>query len=104
IGPIRNSVGGRDFINDLFKEVTMIMRAHQAPIADHIEEDQIDSIDNLSYDFKTSMQRDMEKGSLIEGDHLQGYLLELAKRLNLEDPYLKAIYQNLKVYEEMLKN
>lgn len=102
IGPIRESDGGRDFISNLYKEVTEIMRACKAPIADSTEEEQLNSIDNLSYDFKTSMQRDMEKGSFIEGDHLQGYLLKLAKQFDIEAPYLKAIYQNLKVYEVML--
>jgi 2-dehydropantoate 2-reductase len=102
MGPIRESDGGRDFIRGLYKEATKIMRACNAPIADNIEEEQMKSIDKLSYDFKTSMQRDMEKGLLIEGEHLQGNLLELAKQFHIEAPILKVIYQNLKVYEKML--
>lgn len=102
MGPIRESEGGRDFIRNLFEEVTEIMRASEAPIADHIVEQHMKSIGSLSYDFKTSMQRDMEKGLLIEGEDLQGHLLELAKQYHVEAPFLKAIYQNLKVYEEML--
>lgn len=102
IGPIRDSDGGMEFITQLLEEVTGIMRAYKAPIAVDIETEQFDSIGDLSYDFKTSMQRDMEKGSLIEGDHLQGHLLRLADQFNLETPYLRAIYQNLKVYEKML--
>lgn len=102
IGPIRESVGGRDFIRNLFEEVTEIMRACKAPIADNIVEKYMKSVDSLSYDFKTSMQRDMEKGLFIEGEHLQGYLLGLAKQFHIEAPFLKTIYQNLKVYEEVL--
>ncbi|NMA90943.1 MAG: 2-dehydropantoate 2-reductase [Amphibacillus sp.] len=102
IGPIRESLGGRDFIKALFDEVTQIMRAHHAPIADHVEDGQLLAIDELSYHFKTSMQRDMEKGSLIEGDHIHGHLLTLAEQANLKVPYLRAIYQNLKVYEQSL--
>ncbi|WP_440895617.1 2-dehydropantoate 2-reductase [Amphibacillus sp. Q70] len=102
IGPIRESDGGRDFIKKLYTEVTEVMKAYKALIAENIAEEQLNSIDDLSYDFKTSMQRDMEKGSFVEGDHLQGYLLTLAKQFGIETPYLKAIYQNLKVYEEML--
>jgi len=102
MGPIRDSEGGRAFIRDLYTEATKIMRACNAPIADNIEEEQMKSIDKLSYDFKTSMQRDMEKGLLIEGEHLQGNLLELAKQFQIEAPILKVIYQNLKVYEKML--
>lgn len=102
IGPIRESDGGRDFIRNLFEEAAKIMRACKAPIADNIVEEQMKSINSLSYDLKTSMQRDMEKGLFIEGEHLQGYLLGLAKQFQIEAPFLKAIYQNLKVYEEML--
>lgn len=102
MGPIRESDGGRDFIRNLFKEATKIMRACKAPIADNIVEEHVKSIESLSYNFKTSMQRDMEKGLFIEGEHLQGYLLGLATQFNIEAPFLKAIYQNLKVYEEML--
>ncbi|WP_160726035.1 2-dehydropantoate 2-reductase [Bacillus sp. USDA818B3_A] len=102
IGPIRESNGGKDFIRNLFEEITTIMKACKAPIIDNIVEEQMKLIDSLSYNFKTSMQRDMEKGLLIEGEHLQGYLLGLAKQFEIEAPLLRAIYQNLKVYEVML--
>lgn len=102
IGPIRESDGGRDYIRNLFKEITVIMRAFKAPIADNIIEEQMKLIDSLSYNFKTSMQRDMEKRLSIEGEHLQGHLLAMAKQFDLEAPYLKTIYQNLKVYEKLM--
>lgn len=41
-------------------------------------------------------------GIWIEGEHLQGYLLGLANQFHIEAPFLKTIYQNLKVYEEVL--
>ncbi|MGY3717515.1 2-dehydropantoate 2-reductase [Sutcliffiella cohnii] len=102
MGPIRDSEGGKDFIRSLLLEVTEIMRACKAPIDDNIVEEQMKSIDGLSYQFKTSMQRDMEKGLFIEGEHLQGHLLKLAKQYDIEAPILKTVYQNLKVYEEMM--
>jgi len=49
------------------------------------------------------MQRDMEKSSQIEGDHLQGYLLTLAEKSSIQVPLLQTVYTHLKVYEEMLK-
>jgi 2-dehydropantoate 2-reductase len=60
------------------------------------------TIDQIGYDMKSSMQRDMEKGSFIEGKHLQGHLLELAKTADIDAPLLNTVYQNLKVYEAML--
>lgn len=102
IGPILESDGGRDFVRNLFEEVAQIMRTCGAPIADDIVEEHMKTVGNLSYDFKTSMQRDIEKGLFIEGEHLQGYLLKLAKEFHVDTPLLRTSYQNLKVYEKML--
>ncbi|MGG3118143.1 ketopantoate reductase C-terminal domain-containing protein, partial [Bacillus paranthracis] len=104
IGPIRESEGGRDFIQNLFEECVQIMRCVGAPIKDDIAEEHMKTIDKISYNMKSSMQRDMEKGSLIEGKHLQGYLLDIAEQISIETPLLGAVYQNLKVYEEMTFN
>lgn len=104
IGPIRESVGGRDFIQNLFEECMEIMRCVGAPIKDNIVQEHMKIIDKISYDMKSSMQRDMEKGSSIEAKHLQGYLLDVAEQFSIEAPLLGAVYQNLKVYEEMTFN
>ncbi|MCG7339093.1 2-dehydropantoate 2-reductase [Staphylococcus sp. ACRSN] len=102
IGPIRDSLGGTAFIETLYNEVAAIMRAEDAPIDKDIVSKYMKSLNQLSYHFKTSMQRDMEKGFNIEADHLQGYLLTLAKQHNIDAPILTTIYQNQKVYKEML--
>ncbi|HDR4422705.1 TPA: 2-dehydropantoate 2-reductase [Bacillus cereus] len=104
IGPIRGSEGGRDFIQNLFEECVQLMRYIGAPIKEDIAQEHMKTIDKISYNMKSSMQRDMEKGSAIEGEHLQGYLLDIAKQSSIEAPLLGAVYQNLKVYEEMLLN
>ncbi|OQR56048.1 2-dehydropantoate 2-reductase [Bacillus sp. CDB3] len=104
IGPIRESEGGRDFIRNLFEESVQIMKSIGAPVKDNIVEDHMKTIDKISYDMKSSMQRDMEKGSLVEGKHLQGYLLDLAEQFSIEAPVLGVVYQNLKVYEEMIQS
>ncbi|MED1115205.1 2-dehydropantoate 2-reductase [Bacillus paramycoides] len=102
IGPIRESEGGREFIRNVFEESMQIMRAFGAPVKDNIVEEHMKTIDKISYDMKSSMQRDMEKGSLVEGKHLQGYLLELAEQFSINVPLLGVVYQNLKVYEETI--
>lgn len=104
IGPIRESEGGNDFIRNLFEECVQIMRYIGAPVKDDITEEHMKTIDKISYDMKSSMQRDMEKGSSIEGKHLQGYLLNVAEQFSIEAPLLGVVYQNLKVYEEMTFN
>lgn len=104
IGPIGESEGGRDFIQNLFEECMEIMRCVGAPIKDNIVQEHMKIIDKISYNMKSSMQRDMEKGSSIEAKHLQGYLLDVAEQFSIEAPLLGAVYQNLKVYEEMTFN
>ncbi|PMC34321.1 2-dehydropantoate 2-reductase [Bacillus sp. UMB0899] len=104
MGPVRESDGGIEFIRGLFDEAAKIMRACDAPLPDDIVDVHMKTVANVSYDFKTSMQRDMEKGLSIEGKHLQGYLLQLAKEFNIETPMLKVVYQNLKVYEKQLRD
>ncbi|WP_448163054.1 2-dehydropantoate 2-reductase [Bacillus mobilis] len=104
IGPIRESEGGRDFIQNLFEECVQIMKYIGAPVKEDIAQEHMKTIDKISYDMKSSMQRDMEKGSAIEGEHLQGYLLDIAKQSSIEAPLLGAVYQNLRVYEELLLN
>ncbi|MFT8319745.1 MAG: 2-dehydropantoate 2-reductase [Bacillus sp. (in: firmicutes)] len=103
IGPIRESSGGRSFIRQLFEEAAQIMRAYGAPIQENIVDEHMKTIDAIDYEMKSSMQRDMEKGFFIEGDHLQGYLLELAKNTSSNAQLLSVVYQNLKVYIKMLE-
>ncbi|MGM0873475.1 MAG: ketopantoate reductase C-terminal domain-containing protein [Bacillota bacterium] len=100
IGPIREADYGLEIIDILFKEIGSIMRAANAPIADSIEEVQINKVKEMAYIMKSSMQRDMEKGEEIEGDHLQGYLLTLADEYQVRAPYLKMVYSNLHTYEK----
>ncbi|PHK49936.1 2-dehydropantoate 2-reductase [Staphylococcus edaphicus] len=103
IGPIRDSEGGINFVRSLYNEVASIIHAHQAPLANDIVSQYMDAFNQLSYHFKTSMQRDMEKGLNIETDHLQGYLLNLADTYHIDTPILRCVYQNHKVYKEMLQ-
>ncbi|KAF2073772.1 hypothetical protein CYY_004906 [Polysphondylium violaceum] len=103
LGTIRDSVGGLEFIESVFKETESIMRANGAPLSDGIVDRYMTLVKTISSQFKTSMQRDMEKGLEIEGDHIQGYILQLAKQHNISAPLLRCAYQNLCVYNEMLK-
>lgn len=99
IGLIRSGKYGQEIIFGLLKEIAAVMRAHGAPIADDIEEKQLAQLNRIEATMKSSMQRDMEKGQLIEADHLQGYLLSLAEQYNIATPLLKMVYHNLKIYE-----
>jgi len=99
IGPIRNNESGHHTIERLLNEIIAVMNRLEAPIADNIASAQMKQIDGLDFEMKASMQRDMEKNSQIEADHLHGYLLEAAHKGQIPVPVLEAVYANLKIYE-----
>lgn len=98
IGPIRESEGGEEFILGVFREIESIMLANGAPLDRDIVNKHMKTTLNMSHDMKSSMQRDMEKGFQVEGGHLHGYLLDIARKQGVEAPTVRAIYQNLLVY------
>jgi 2-dehydropantoate 2-reductase len=100
IGPIRDGEYGQEIILRLAKEIAAVMRAHGAPIAEQIEEKQLAQMNEMAPEMKSSMQRDMEKGQMVEADHLQGYLLKLAQQYHMDTPLLKVVYHHLKLYEQ----
>lgn len=102
IGPIRSTETGMATISRLTKEIIEIMRSGGATLAKDIEDIQLNKVQNLARTMKSSMQRDMERGLPVEVDHLHGYLLEIAKKENLEVPVLQSVYANLKIYEQIL--
>lgn len=61
VGPVLAARGGRQFVQELFKEVENIMMAYDAPLAEGIIEQHMNTMDKMTYGMKSSMQRDMEK-------------------------------------------
>ncbi|MCH1627751.1 ketopantoate reductase family protein [Fredinandcohnia quinoae] len=103
IGPIREEKNGQKLILNLFKEIGSVMRANGAQIDDDIEEKHLETVNQMTYEMKSSMQRDMEKGIQVEADQLQGYIYEIGQEHGIETPFLEVIYSNLKVYESQNK-
>jgi 2-dehydropantoate 2-reductase len=101
MGPIRENPSGFETTIKMFNEIIAVMTSIDAPITENVEY-QLKKIARLGYLMKSSMQRDMEKGLPIEADHLQGYLIEIAKKGDLQIPVLEAVYANLKIYEQQL--
>jgi 2-dehydropantoate 2-reductase len=100
IGPIRKAEKGAETIKKVLDEVAAIMRKIGAPIADNIENLQYEKIQQMGYNMKSSLQRDMEKQLEVESDHLYGYLLKEAEKEGIAATILSTIYANLQVYEE----
>jgi 2-dehydropantoate 2-reductase len=47
-----------------------------------------------------SMMRDLESGGSIEGDHIIGWMLERARRHNVDETMLSLAFTHLKTYEQ----
>ncbi|MBO0586279.1 ketopantoate reductase family protein [Sporosarcina sp. E16_8] len=100
IGPIMELESGRNTIASLLEELGTVMKKIDAPIQDTVTKELFTKISTMSYDMKSSMQRDMEKSLPLEADHLQGLLLQHAKTHGIPTPILETIYTKLKVYEK----
>ncbi|MBT2685120.1 ketopantoate reductase family protein [Bacillus sp. ISL-37] len=102
IGPIRDQKHGWKTIELLVHETATIMEKIGAPLASGAVKATLGKMKEIGHAMKSSLQRDMEKSLLTEGDHLFGYLLENAEQSGLAAPILSAIYANVKIYESGL--
>lgn len=102
IGFIREDKDDLGIINKLINEIGLIMKAHEVPLPNNIKENQLMKIMEIPETMKSSMLRDMERRTQIEGEHIHGYLLNLANKYHLDTPLLKIIYFNLQAYESQL--
>jgi 2-dehydropantoate 2-reductase len=103
MGPIREEQSGAETLKKLVVEIGAVMNRIEAPISENAVEDQLEKLNSVGFDMKSSMQRDMEKGLPVEAEHLQGYILKLAIENSIPVPVLEAVYANLKIYEGKLK-
>src|SRR5690606_8022415 len=81
IGPIRETKEGYQALERILDEVLLVMKSMGAPVHDELRQAQLDKINNLGYEMKSSMQRDMEKGLQTEADHFFLYLLNHARKV-----------------------
>lgn len=99
VGPIRDAEYGMDLVRQLLEECRAVMEAAGAPMHENSVPNAIDTFRKVGAGMKASMLRDMEKSQSIEGEHLQGYMMELAKQYSIPVPLLTVIYTRLQVYE-----
>ncbi|MGD6965917.1 ketopantoate reductase family protein [Rossellomorea vietnamensis] len=99
IGPIRENKIGLSSIKNTLSETSAVMRKLGAPIADDVEVKQLEKLNSMGFEMKSSLQRDMEKKLPIEADHLYGFLLKEAAKYDIPAETLDIIYANLKIYE-----
>ncbi|SFI67590.1 ketopantoate reductase family protein [Thermoflavimicrobium dichotomicum] len=99
LGPILTSPYGKEVLERLLHEIIAIAKTQEPSIDPDIDLQIMKTVTEISPTFKSSMQRDLEKGLPIETDHLHGTLLRLAPE-NLDAPLLKTVYSTLMIYEQ----
>ncbi|MBM7579547.1 2-dehydropantoate 2-reductase [Jeotgalibacillus terrae] len=101
VGPAVQIPAARQTLERLLQEISSVMKAIQAPIADNLPEAQMLRMEEMNEAMKSSMLRDMEKGMHTETEHLQGWLLEKGQAERIETPILQAAYAHVKIYESL---
>ena len=96
IGPILENRFADEAYRRLIGEICTIANNQADGLPEDIEAMIYQTSTSLTYDMKSSMLRDMEKGLPTEGEHLQGYLLEAVPG---DYPVLELVYNNLSLYE-----
>ncbi|CAM4119188.1 ketopantoate reductase family protein [Mesobacillus thioparans] len=104
IGPIREQTQGAETIKSLLHETVEIMTAIGAPLSEGAMDATWNKLNEIGHGMKSSLQRDIEKSLLTEGDHLFGFLLKKAAELQIDAPTLSAVYANVDIYESMLNS
>ncbi|MFD1427886.1 2-dehydropantoate 2-reductase [Kroppenstedtia sanguinis] len=98
IGPIMETGKGSALTRRLLDEIASAARRREPTLDEDLVEKVYDMIRFLEPSMKSSMLRDMEKGASVEGDHLQGVLLQMAGE-EADLPLLSTVYTRLQIYE-----
>lgn len=98
-GEIISAPGGRDAIEGALRtNFEIATRAGHPPRAATVEFARAQLLDPAGKR-SGSMLNDVENGAPTEADHIIGWLLERARRFNIEAPVLSLAYTSLKAYE-----
>ncbi len=101
VGPTVHIPAAKHTLERLLNEISAVMKAIDAPIADGLPEMQMTKMQEMKEEMKSSMLRDMEKGLETETSHLQGWLLEKGAEKGIDTPILEAAFAHVKVYESL---
>lgn len=101
IGPIRSQEEGMAMIHRLATEAKAAMERQGGVFSEEIEQIQQKQIAQMTDTMKSSLLRDMEKGSEVESAHLFGTLLS---KDDANQVVLPAIYANLEIYRTSRKD
>ncbi|WP_276353392.1 ketopantoate reductase family protein [Cohnella caldifontis] len=101
VGEIRDVPDGNGIVwfERLFAEVSEAIARAGGRLGEGAAGKMLQTIAGMSPGSSASMHRDLKQGLPTEAHHIQGYLLELARRHGVQTPLLETVYQRLVIYE-----
>ncbi len=96
IGEYRQVPETRDVLIEAIREVAAVAKAKGVKLDEDVVDKTLEFIDNAGPDMKTSMQRDVEEGKLIELESMIGVVPRLGKQTGVSTPVMGLAYAVLK--------
>jgi 2-dehydropantoate 2-reductase len=98
IGPIRSDLETRRLLRDGLAEAVAVARAAGVGLAEDLVERQLEQIDRLPAEMKSSMLQDLERGNRLELAWLSGTIARMGRDLGVPTPTHALIATALKLH------
>jgi 2-dehydropantoate 2-reductase len=100
VGEVARAPGGMAWMSRLLDRNAAIAAAEGYPVKPEVLEKNIRPMfQNPKAMNQASMLTDLENGGRIEGDHILGFMLEVARRGAIDDALHETAYLHAKAYE-----
>ena len=95
IGPIRSDPEGREFLHNVFREVTAVGRARGVDLPADFGDSRLDFADNVPAEMTTSMHHDLKAGNRLELPWLAGAVVRMGREAGVPTPVCQTVYAAL---------
>ena len=95
IGPIRSDPEGREFLHNVFREVTAVGRARGVDLPEDFGDTRLDFADGVPPEMTTSMHHDLKAGNRLELPWLAGAVVRMGRETGIPTPVCQTVYAAL---------
>ena len=95
IGPIRSDPEGREFLHNVFREVTAVGRARGVELPEDFGDTRLDFADGVPAEMTTSMHHDLKAGNRLELPWLAGAVVRMGREAGVPTPVCQTVYAAL---------
>lgn len=100
IGEIARTPDGSALLIELLERNAAIAEREGFGVSEEFLGEYRELFRNTQSTYTASMLRDLEKGTMIEADHIIGFVLEKARAHEMDDSMHRLIFTHLKAYEQ----